>query len=455
MPDASESRDLDRGGLLPDLGFMERSSDLVCLIAAGRILRMNAAGKGFLQLDGIEAEGLSLLDFVAPEYREVGEDLFPMLLTENQPFPLKMIGREGRELAFRVNVVEEPDVGENVLILVAHDVTSTMRMAEAIHRSEQRYRALVGHALDLIAVVEEGLIRFVNPAGVQMLRAESEGVILGRSIEEFVQPVYRDLFEGELLASMLWDDELVPMKLLRADGAVIDCEVGLAPLDGRIGKEYMLEARDISGHNRHVAELSKLNRTLEQRVRDRTAELEAEIGERKRAEEQLRHAATHDALTGLPNRSLVMDRLGQAVLHARRSGTMVALLFIDLDRFKQVNDTLGHDAGDELLQLVAQRLKDQVRSSDTIGRLGGDEFIAVLDGLSDEEPAQTIGQAIVDRLGDPFFLPEGRADIGASVGIGLFPLDAEDPQSLLKRADEAMYHVKKDGRGTVRFFRDI
>jgi diguanylate cyclase (GGDEF)-like protein/PAS domain S-box-containing protein len=167
---------------------------------------------------------------------------------------------------------------------------------------------------------------------------------------------------------------------------------------------------------------------------------------------RLAHLAQHDFLTDLPNRLLLRDRLQQAISSARRRGGQVAVLFLDLDRFKRINDSLGHSVGDRLLQEVATRLRGSVRRSDTVGRLGGDEFVVVLPELPSSENASTSAAKLLSALAVPYFIGSDRLHVPASIGISVYPDDAEDADTLLGNADTAMYHAKQDGRNTYRFF---
>jgi len=189
------------------------------------------------------------------------------------------------------------------------------------------------------------------------------------------------------------------------------------------------------------------------------AELEQQLNELRhlQAEDEIKHLAFYDPLTGLPNRRLLLDRLHQAFASSERSGREGALLFIDLDNFKDINDTLGHNIGDLLLQQTAQRLKSCVREGDTVARLGGDDFVVVLEGLSKhalEAAAQTeaIGRKILATLGQPYQLAKHEYNSTASIGATLFSDHGESGEELLKRADIAMYQAKKAGRNTLRFF---
>jgi len=177
-----------------------------------------------------------------------------------------------------------------------------------------------------------------------------------------------------------------------------------------------------------------------------------DVTERVRYEEQLEHQANHDDLTGLPNRNLLNDRIGQALAYAARSGHMAAVLFLDLDQFKFVNDSLGHDAGDRLLVEVAARLKKMVRQGDTVARLGGDEFVIVLAEIEREEDAASIARKVLDVLQPGVIECEHELYITASLGIALYPRDGGDVPALLRNADVAMYRAKDEGRNNFQFF---
>jgi diguanylate cyclase (GGDEF)-like protein/PAS domain S-box-containing protein len=177
-----------------------------------------------------------------------------------------------------------------------------------------------------------------------------------------------------------------------------------------------------------------------------------DISSRKRAEEQLQYMATHDLLTNLPNRFLFNDRLNQAVAKAKRSGHRFAVLFLDLDGFKEVNDRFGHQKGDGILQQVAQRLKGCLRSSDTLARLGGDEFSLILEDIQDTHSTAAVPQKLLAALVEPFYLDENKITITASIGVSLYPDDGDSTELLLKKADAAMYQAKELGGDTFVYF---
>ena len=179
-----------------------------------------------------------------------------------------------------------------------------------------------------------------------------------------------------------------------------------------------------------------------------------DISERKAAQEQIEFLAFHDALTSLPNRLLAKDHLQQAVLAAERASTKVALLFIDLDKFKTINDSLGHVIGDGLLKAVAVRLRECLRDTDTLSRQGGDEFLIVLNHVCDTESVTVVVEKILERIADPFEIDQHELLISLSIGIAVYPDDGKDFDTLLKQSDTAMYQAKESGRNTYRFHTD-
>lgn len=237
--------------------------------------------------------------------------------------------------------------------------------------------------------------------------------------------------------------------------------ITVAAVRGADGKAVSLRwlLRDITERKQAEAALQRAHDELERQVAERTAELtqanqalRAEIAERKAYEAQLEQQANYDGLTRLPNRALLQDRLRHAIAHACRNKCRVATLFIDLDRFKTVNDTLGHAAGDALLQDVAERLKICVRQDDTVARLGGDEFVIVLENLSQEDAVTSVAHKVLEAMESPFKMNSHEFFISASIGISLFPRDGTDVPVLLRNADTALYRAKTQGRNRIQFY---
>jgi len=307
-----------------------------------------------------------------------------------------------------------------------------------LEQSEQHHRYLVDHSPDIIYMVNEhGQFTYLNPTVSAMLGHPSQDLI------------------GQHYSAIVHEDDSE-----RARYAFCERRTG-----ERASRNVELRLRrKISGAQKQdetdllTVALSATGVYAEQK--DTTTKrrflysygVARDITERKRAEERISFQAYHDLLTQLPNRALFKDRLSVALSQAHRSGRLVAVLFIDLDRFKWINDSLGHAEGDELLKGVAGRLHSCVRRSDTLARLGGDEFTILLPDLSDAEDAALISQKVIDELRRPLSVGGQEVRTTASIGIALYPSDGSEAESLVKHADIAMYHVKTAGKNGYAFF---
>jgi diguanylate cyclase (GGDEF)-like protein len=228
------------------------------------------------------------------------------------------------------------------------------------------------------------------------------------------------------------------------------------------GVDYIvrpLQTEEVLARIKTHLSLCKLRKRLEVLVEERTAQLmeanaklQKENAERKQAEKRIRYMAHYDALTGLPNRVLLEDRIEQAIAHAQRDLTWVAVMFIDLDYFKHINDSLGHHVGDRLLQVVARRLEQCLRRGDSVARLGGDEFVLSVPSLQESNDIERIAQKVLDALDQSFHVDGHELQIGGSIGIAIYPCDGKDVETLMRAADTAMYHAKERGRSNYQFF---
>jgi diguanylate cyclase (GGDEF)-like protein len=231
-------------------------------------------------------------------------------------------------------------------------------------------------------------------------------------------------------------------------------------VSARNSNQYIKRAFEFQFQNQDL--VSRLSDEVEQReqlIDERTrqlistnVDLEREIAERKRAEESLLHLAHHDPLTELPNRLLFIDRLERSISKARRFKLQLAVLFIDLDRFKKINDSLGHTVGDKLLRLVAQRFQSCIRNEDTVSRLGGDEFTVIMESLNKPQHATVTAQKLIESMAEPFEIEGHKLFITTSIGISLYPQDGNVAEELLRNADSAMYRAKEEGRNTFQFY---
>jgi len=286
----------------------------------------------------------------------------------------------------------------------------------------EEFRALVDGNPDGMAVVSAGRVVFANASLARLLAAADASPLAGTSFFEALDPDRQEAL-AERMEAVLQDgvrSAFVEERLLRHDGTTVEVEVALVPFPGDGQPSVQVVVRDIS--------------------------------DRKRSEEQVTALAYRDALTGLPNRRLFNDRLGIALAQARRYRHRLAVIFVDLDRFKPVNDTLGHAAGDELLKAVAERLSACVRLGDTVARLAGDEFTLLLPGIHYVEDVAKVAQKLGETMRRPFRVHDRDLRISASGGISIYPDDGQDAETLLTNADIAMYRAKQQGRDNFQMY---
>jgi diguanylate cyclase (GGDEF)-like protein/PAS domain S-box-containing protein len=286
------------------------------------------------------------------------------------------------------------------------------------------------------------------------------------------------LRDSELRYRLLFEHNAAGVCVTKSDGEIVDCNTTFASMLGYERSELMgnriallyerpSERAEIEQTLQHTKTLNSVETELRRKsgeslyvlqnltlAGDRIHMTVADISDRKRAEEQIEFHAYHDVLTHLPNRKLFTDRLSHSLTHARRSGKSLAVMFVDLDHFKAINDTLGHTAGDELLLEMAHRLRDCVREDDTVARLGGDEFTIILSELRHPEDAVTVAEKIITAVQKPLLIGGMPIEVSASIGIALYPVDGNDPESLLRNADSAMYRAKESGRNTYQLCTD-
>ena len=304
---------------------------------------------------------------------------------------------------------------------LAASLASQKLVQQALSESQQLYQSILHASPDAVVVSDlQGVIRHVSPVAVTMMGGSTENQLLGRNIAEFRDPAEAQravaniaaMFEGVYNGAEDY-------RLIRLDGSLLDTEINAEIV------------RDGQGQPSGLIFV----------VRD--------ISERKKTEEHIRHMAQHDPLTGLPNRALFSDRLQRSIANAVRDKTGLALLFIDLDKFKPVNDTYGHGVGDLLLQGVAQRMLQCLRDSDTVARIGGDEFVVLLRGSNAIPETLAVAEKIRIGLERPFLIDGHVLQISCSIGVARFPDDGQDDITLAKSADLAMYRAKELGRNQV------
>ena len=312
-----------------------------------------------------------------------------------------------------------------------HSLAELSAAQQALAKSEKHYRLLVENMRDVVWILDPNTLRFryVSPS-VERLRGYSAEEVMRELLDNGLTPEYAATMKRQIQLNMAEflsgnDPDKVYVEEIRQPR--------------KDGSSVWTEA---------IARFYRNEETGQVEIHGVTRD----ISERKAAQEEIQHMAMHDLLTGLPNRMLLNDRLQQALVAARRDEGRVALMFLDLDKFKQINDTLGHDVGDQLLQQAAARMQECVRESDTVARIGGDEFIVLLRAVVDAHDAIAVAEKIRVALSRPCTLMQHRFTISCSIGIALYPEHGNDGVELSKHADIAMYLAKERGRDNVQLF---
>jgi diguanylate cyclase (GGDEF)-like protein/PAS domain S-box-containing protein len=299
------------------------------------------------------------------------------------------------------------------------------RMTNALRKSETKFRAVADHANDAIVSTDERgkIVSWNKSASIIFGYVQDDS--MGKPLSMLISEQAWQANEETMTRVASGDDQSLFGKTIELTGRRKD------------GQEFPLEL--------------SLSAWTDGGQRFYTA-IMRDITERRQIRERLNHIATHDALTGLPNRTLFADRLEQALARPAWNKRLVAVMFLDLDRFKNINDTLGHDAGDQLLRIVANRLRDTVRAGDTVARQGGDEFTIILVDMAQISDVTLVAQKILDAMTPPFDLDGHHMPVTVSIGIACYPVDGLDAPTLLKHADTALYRAKDQGRNAYQLY---
>jgi diguanylate cyclase (GGDEF)-like protein/PAS domain S-box-containing protein len=368
-----------------------------------------------------EMIGRPTIDFMEEESRKVQEKIFVKRragMRDTTPYEVTWITKDGRKVYSILSPTPNFDVHGRYTgsFAIFTDITKRRQMEEALHASEEKYRSLVEFTEDPVYLVDRNKrYLFLNEKYLSRIGLPRDHVI-GRHYSEFHSPEEDREFSEHI-------DQVFKT------GRFIQYE-HRSRRDGR----YFL---------RTVSPVKEADESIET-----VTVISKDITERKRAETELVYIATHDSLTGLPNRMLFNDRLALALTKAHRHTKKLAVMLLDLDYFKDVNDSLGHNVGDQLLRTVGNRLKGLLRRDDTVARVGGDEFLVLLSEIASPLDVVTIAQKILDAFRHPFVFDGHELQISTSIGFALYPDDGDDADTLLKYADIAMYGAKDKGRGT-------
>lgn len=397
----------------------------------GVILRWNAALSSAIGYTSAEIGMKHSLDFVSARDRPAVEA------------GMREVFEQGREMSLEAEIVDRAGnvrpyavsgrplrVGERIYMIgVARDITLRKRTEQQMVRAKERLDlALTGSRLALWDWDLRNNKVYFNESWSSLLGSDPrESTFTGDEVAQWNHPQDRAVFAAALANA------------LKGVSDEFDCEYRVPNASGEwiwVHSRGKVTLRDETGHAQRMTGTSH------------------NITKRKNAEERAEYLATRDALTGLPNRVLLHDRLEQGIFNAARHHTGFAFMFIDLDRFKTINDSLGHQVGDELLKRVSSRLTACVRATDTVARLGGDEFAVILENLGgdDDEGAQQVAEKMIAAMGAPMLIDSQHLSTTCSIGISLYPNDGKDSATLMKNADVAMYYAKEKGRNNYQFF---
>jgi len=326
------------------------------------------------------------------------------------------------ERIFLWNVTFVPAEGGGQLSCMGQDVTAIKATEQDLSRQENLYRMLANNSSDLVGVHDlEGTFTYVSPSCATLL-GYTQQELVGKDPYQLSHTDDWKGIQAAFAAARTGRHTRTDLRLHTSSNQYTWFEMSVRPIYDNLGAIVQIQtsSRDIS--------------------------------EQKAFENQLAHQALHEPLTGLPNRSLFMDRLRHALIRAKRTGGTVAVMFMDLDRFKIINDSMGHEAGDRLIQAVSRRVQSVVRAGDTVARLGGDEFGVLLEYGISQSDAEAVAQRILAEIEPPFTFSGQEMYVSSSVGIAFSSTDVEDPEDLLRYADVAMYRAKSEGPGKYRIF---
>lgn len=424
MPDSTLTFTLP-GPLKDDEGGAPKTRDCIVLMAGERALHVDdsfARVFGYDDPAEIRENPFSIL--VHPDDRERVEEITTQHLQGQKTphhYEFRGLRKDGRVIFIEASAALLEYGGHILNLLHLTDVTDRGPREKELLEREEKYRALFENSLDPIYISKrDGRLIDVNRAFLDLFGYTREEALTLNAKKTFGSRD-RQRFRETMRRSGYLKDFAVTLK--RKDGTVMECLLSLNPIHEEGGR--------ISGFQGTVRDITAI----------------------KKAQEDVRYMAYHDSLTGLPNRLLFTDRLEMAIVNAARHSRHIAVMMLDLDMFKDVNDTYGHDRGDKLLRAVADRLQETVRKSDTVSRMGGDEFLLVLPEISEVADTFVVGEKIMHAFRRAFTVSDLQLFVTCSVGIAIYPDHGSDGETLIRCADAAMYDIKRDGGNSYRLGR--
>lgn len=409
--------------------LIDLAPDLIAICdSEGNIRTLNPAGCAILSIDASKAQGENIQSYVHADFRHLLDNGFSELTKEQRRVAMKFVADDAREVDADVaaTIYEQAHDGQlPEIMIVARDVTEKNRALREVSEREEFLRTIMDTTVDgLITINEMGIIETANPAAENIFGYQ-QGGLLGEKVANLIpdargrrQSDSKTVLEGlEADFGGAVGRELTGM---RKEGSTFPLEVSLSDFVLRDRTHYIAVMRDIT--------------------------------ERKRAEDKLRFLATRDPLTHLPNRYMFSERLREATGDTDNTGAKTAVLFIDLDNFKHINDAMGHAAGDVVLQLAGKRLESCVRGRDMVARLSGDEFTVILEGVREDEEVEAVATRMLRQLSQPFHVDGKELYTSGSIGVIVYPDNCDTVDDLLKNVYTASHHAKKQGRNNYQFY---
>ena len=424
--DVTEQRAAERKALGKEQEIRMLADNVPVLIAYfdAKELRCRFANKAYARMWGWDEDsilGRTVQEVIGSEgYQEIAPHIERVVRGDSVTYERTVKSANGSERVLEVNLrPQRGEMGRTVAAFVLiHDITRHRHAEQAMRESEERLRKFSEATQVGIVFHEDGIVTDCNDALLRLTGYKYDELV-GSQIIQYVAPEHREAALDVVRKQL---EHPYESQIVAKDGSLIPVE-----FEGRTlpfnGKVYRLSV-----------------------VRD--------IRRRKASQARIDFMAHHDLLTGLPNRALLLDRLEFILASARRHGTQAAILFIDLDNFKTVNDSLGHAAGDALLKIIAARIPAALRGVDVVSRHGGDEFLVVLPDLEGDQGPVPVAEKLLATISEPMELEGQSISVSPSIGIALFPRDGDTPEALIKNADAAMYLAKERGRSNYQFFNE-
>ncbi len=408
--------------------IIELAPDLICICRSGIIKMINPAGADMLGVWPAETlVGRNISDFVHADYREIFGEQMGNLMADKMRVPMLFLRPDGRTVDVEVAALpyDEKDVDGPSVMLMARDVSERNRALKMAAARENHIRKIMDTVVDgIITFDRRGVIETINPAAEKIFGYDS-GELLGRNVR---------ILMNEPLA---------------ADHAGYKEEETESERTRILGADYQVEGRR---KDRSMFPVEIAVGMLKEGQRRIYIGALRDITERKEHEERLLYLATRDPLTQMPNRRLFAERLEEAIDNADATDSKIAVLFIDLDHFKTINDAMGHVTGDMVLRAVGERLENYLPESDTVAHLSGDEFPIILNGVKNQAEAEEMAGDLLKLISEPFTIEGKEIFTTASIGIVLYPDSASGIDDLMRNVDTAAYQAKKEGRETFQFY---